>query len=54
MIEWGKTNTEHKGTMMMDRRELANKIRALEGLSNDEKSALLPDFRKYAKLPKSR
>ena len=25
----------------MDRRELANKIRALEGLSNDEKSALL-------------
>ena len=26
---------------MMDKRELANKIRALEGLSNDEKSALL-------------
>ena len=25
----------------MDKRELANKIRALEGLSNDEKSALL-------------
>ena len=27
--------------MIMDRRELANKIWALEGSSNDEKSALL-------------
>ena len=39
---------------MMDRRELANKIRALEGLSNAEKSALLPDCREYAKKLKSR
>ena len=32
---------EEKGNQIMDKRALAQKIKALDGLSNDEKSALL-------------